>query len=165
MVRVEQGMLDAGIRLMRESVASFIGSGGYLILSEIQGYFARAYMKLEANDEALSALNEGLAIAERTGVLFRNAELLRLKGEIFLNDGSDEKAEALFRMALETARRQEAKSLVMRAAIRLAQLHQRKGNVEEARCLLCDVYGAFTEGFDTRELRMTRRMLAGRWDV
>jgi predicted ATPase len=159
MARVEHGIVDAGIRLMCEGMTSYADSGSYLVLPEFHGYFARTYMKLKANGEALAALEDGLAVAQRTGIVFRNAELLRLKGELMLESGDDEEAETLFRLALDTARRQEARMLMIRAAVPLAQMHHRKGQVDEARHLLCDVLGGFTESFETRELRTARRLL------
>ena len=68
-------------------------------------------------------------------------------------------AEACFRQALDVARRQQAKSLELRAAMSLARLWQRQGRRDEARQLLAEVYGWFTEGFDTADLREARALL------
>ena len=68
-------------------------------------------------------------------------------------------AEAAFRAALEVARRQGAKSPELQAATSLARLWQRQGRVEEARAILAPVYGWFTEGFDTRDLKDAKALL------
>jgi predicted ATPase len=87
--------------------------------------------------------------------------LYRLKGELLLTLSSEHHAEAetCFRQALEAARRQQAKSLELRGALRLSQLWQRQGKRDKARQLLGEVYGWFTEGFDTVDLKEAKALL------
>ena len=90
------------------------------------------------------------------------AELYRLKGELLLTRSAEHHAEAetCFYQASEIARRQQAKSLELRAATSLACLWQRQGKRPEARALLAPVYGWFTEGFDTADLQEAQALLA-----
>jgi predicted ATPase len=124
---------------------------------------------MERPEEGLSVLTEALAHAHTTGERFYEAELHRLQGELLLQSGGrapnsgvstlDEDAEACFRQALTVARRQEAKSLELRAAMSLSRLWQQEGKGDEARALLAPIYGWFTEGFDTADLREAKALL------
>jgi predicted ATPase len=90
------------------------------------------------------------------------AELYRLKGELLLQQTvvpDVQQAEACFHQALAIARRQQAKSLELRAAMSLARLWQRQGKRVEAYRMLVEVYGWFTEGFDTADLREAKALL------
>ncbi len=93
------------------------------------------------------------------------AELYRLKGELMLQSGVQslesrvQEAEECFQQAIEIARRQQAKSLELRAVTSLAQLWQQQGKTTEARELLAPVYNWFTEGFDTKDLREAKVLL------
>ena len=106
---------------------------------------------------------------EQTGERCYEAELHRQRGELLLlreakshsDQGSREQheAEACFQHALDVARRQQAKSLELRAALSLARLWQRQGKCAEAYDLLAPVYGWFTEGFDTADLQEAKALL------
>ena len=89
------------------------------------------------------------------------AELYRLKGELLLQHAVAQpgEAEACFQQALAVARRQQAKSLELRAAMSLGRLWQQQGRRTEARALLAPVYGWFTEGFDTADLQDAQILL------
>ncbi len=99
-------------------------------------------------------------VKARTDERFYEAELSRLKGEHLAHSpAAQEEAEAHMRQALEIARRQQAKSLELRAAMSLSRLWQQQGKGAEARQLLTEVYGWFTEGFDTADLQEARALL------
>src|SRR5262249_14485425 len=103
---------------------------------------------------------EGLEQARETSARYNEAELYRLKGELLLLVGSSHaEAEQCFRDALGIARRQSAKALELRAATSLSRLYSQHGKREDARRLLADVYGWFTEGFDTADLVDARTLL------
>jgi predicted ATPase len=112
--------------------------------------------------EGLEALAEALATLPKSGARWWEAELYRLKGELLLQHAvaQPEEAEACFQRALEIARRRQAKSLELRAAMSLARLWQHQGKGAAARQLLAEVYGWFTEGFDTADLQEARALLA-----
>ena len=102
----------------------------------------------------------GLALAG--GIGHQRIEILRrLRAELLhAAQGADDEVEAALTQALEIARSQEAKSLELRAAMSLARLWGEQGRADEARRRLGDVYGWFTEGFDTPDLRRARALLA-----
>ena len=89
------------------------------------------------------------------------AELHRLKGELLLmqNAGDSVEAEHCFQTAIEVARRQGGKSLELRATTSLARLLAKQGRRDEARAMLAEIYGWFTEGFDTADLKDAKRLL------
>ena len=111
--------------------------------------------------EGLEALAEALATLAKSGVRWWEAELHRLRGELLLQHAvaQPEEAEACFQQALAVARRQQAKSLELRAAMSLARLWQQQGKRAEAHALLAEVYGWFTEGFDTADLQEAKALL------
>ena len=99
---------------------------------------------------------EALLIAGRTGEHWFTAELNRHKGQLLLRQGHPETAEELYREALSIAVEQEAKLWELRAAVSLARLHRDQGRRAEARDLLAPVYGWFTEGFGTADLKESK---------
>ena len=110
-------------------------------------------------EEAVTQLDEALAIVERTGERWCMAELNRHKGQLLLRQGHPEAAEQLYRKALGIAEEQEARLWELRAAASLAQLRRDQGRRAEARDLLAPVYGWFTEGFDTPDLKEAKALL------
>jgi predicted ATPase len=110
-------------------------------------------------EEAVTLLDDGLQIAGRTRERWLEAELNRHKGELLLRQGYSEAAEDLYRKALSIAREQEAKLWELRAAASLARLRRDQGRRAEARDLLAPVYGWFTEGFDTADLKEAKVLL------
>jgi len=110
-------------------------------------------------EEAVTQLDEALQIVERTGERWFSAELNRHKGQLLLQQGHTEAAEELYRKALSFAREQEAKLWELRAAVSLARLCRDQGRHAEAHDLLAPVYGWFTEGFDTPDLKNVKALL------
>ena len=104
---------------------------------------------------------EALAHVARTGILFCEAEVHRLDGELRLacDPAATPAAEACFRRAIEIARAQQARSWELRAARSLARLWRDHGRRAEAHDVLAPVYGWFTEGFDTPDLREAKALL------
>jgi predicted ATPase len=122
---------------------------------------AEAYGKSGQAEEGLNVLAEALALVAKTGECWWEAELHRLTGELLLRYAVPEvpQIEARFQDALAVARRQQAKSLELRAAMSLSRLWQRQGKRAEACELLAPVCGWFTEGFDTADLCDARALL------
>jgi class 3 adenylate cyclase/tetratricopeptide (TPR) repeat protein len=112
-------------------------------------------------DEALELLAKGLDAAQATGERCYEAGLLRLKGELLVahRPARGHEAEACFQRSLAVAHEQEAKLFELRAATSLARLWRDQGKRDEARELLAPVYGWFTEGFDTRDLKEATALL------
>jgi predicted ATPase len=98
---------------------------------------------------------------ETTKEKWCEAEVRRMAGEIALLSGEPDaiKAQAHFERALEVARQQQAKSWELRASMSLARLWRDQGKVQQARELLAPVYGWFTEGFDTRDLKEAKALM------
>jgi predicted ATPase len=174
----EQGQVEEGIAQMQQGLAAFRAMGGAeLVRITHLPRLAVAYAKAGQVEEGLSVVAEALACVDKTGERFIDAELYRLKGQLTLQkfqvSGSKfqvanpqspipnphVEAEACFLRAIEIARRQQAKSLELRAATSLARLWQQQGRGVEARQLLAEVYNWFTEGFDTKDLQEAKTLL------
>jgi predicted ATPase len=112
-------------------------------------------------EAGLTLLTEALAVTNDKGERRWEAELYRLKGELLLAraTGQETEAETCFRQALDIACHQQAKSLELRAAMSLSRLWQRQGKRAAAHQVLAEVYGWFTEGFDTADLQEARALL------
>ena len=104
---------------------------------------------------------EALTIVEKTGQRYWEAELHRRKGELLLMQQGKNvgEAEGCFRKALEISRSQQAKSLELRASMSLSRLWQQQKKRYEARQMLSEIYGWFTEGFDTADLKEAKVLL------
>jgi predicted ATPase len=107
----------------------------------------------------LTLLVDALGVVERTGERLLEAELNRHKGRLLLRQGRSEAAEELYCRALNIAKEQGAKLWELRAAVSLARLRQDQSRQAEARNLLAPVYGWFTEGFDTPDLKEAEALL------
>jgi predicted ATPase len=122
---------------------------------------AEASAQVRQTAEGLEVLAEALATLDQSEVRLWEAELYRLRGELLLQQtvAQPEEAEVCFQQALAVARRQQARSWELRAAISLSRLWQQQGKRAEAHELLAPVYGRFTEGFDTADLREAKGLL------
>ena len=123
---------------------------------------AEAYGQGRRYDEGLAMLEEALALVDQSEERYWEAEIHRLKGALLLARSAAQQmeGEACLQTALAVARRQQAKSLELRAAVSLSRLWQRQGKCTEARKLLAPIYGWFTEGFDTADLQEAKALLA-----
>jgi predicted ATPase len=122
---------------------------------------ALAYADLGKFDDAWRYVGETMTVVETTKERWFEAEANRIAGEIALKlpKADPAKAEKYFECALAVARQQQAKSWELRAAMSMARLWRVQGKVQQARDLLAPVYGWFTEGFDTRDLREAKALL------
>ena len=129
---------------------------------------AEIHAKAGRAADGLSALNEAREICTRRGERYFEAEIYRLEGELRLQSTGEQpataaqrEAEACFEKALQSASGTGAKSLELRAATSLARLWQQQGKQAEARHLLAEIYNWFSEGFDTKDLKDAKALLAG----
>jgi TOMM system kinase/cyclase fusion protein len=154
-VLVEQGQGEEGIAQIRRGLNAWQATGAELTRPYFLSLLAEVYGKTGQAEEGLSVLAEALGIVHKTGQRIGEAELYRLKGELLLTQAApdEHQAETCFHQAINVARRQQAKSLELRAAISLSRLWQRQGKCEEARQILSEIYRWFTEGFDTADLQ------------
>jgi predicted ATPase len=120
---------------------------------------AGAYEIAGQVEEAVTLCHHALQIVERTGEHWFAAELYRHKGKLLWRQGHAEIAEELYRKALRIAVEQEAKLWELRAAVSLARLRRDQDRRAEARNLLAPIYGWFTEGFDTADLKEARALI------
>jgi predicted ATPase len=146
--------ISAGISALRTT-------GTTSIIPSHLSYLAKAHTELGQIDDAWRCIRDAIAAIETTKERWYEAEANRIAGEVTLKSPQPDaaKAEVFFERALAVARQQQAKSWELRAAMSLARLWQSQGKVQQARELLAPVYGWFTEGFGTRDLREAKALL------
>jgi predicted ATPase len=157
---VQQGRIEEGIALMRESVATLRKFGSELLFTIVFADLAAAYLSIGQLEQAAAALAEGYACVERNGEHWAESELYRMEGELLLMREPPDRAaaEARFQKAREVARRQQARSYELRATTSLARLWRNQGKARQADAALKDVYGWFTEGLETPDLKDAREI-------
>jgi predicted ATPase len=153
------GQVAEGISQLRKGMADTEAMGMHCYWSGTLRALAEAQAKAGRPGEGLATLDEALMLAEETEERYWDPELYRLKGELLMLQGEDAEAEASFLKAIDIARGQQAKSWELRATVSLCRLWQKQGKQEEARQALAEVYGWFTEGFDTPDLQEAQTLL------
>jgi class 3 adenylate cyclase/predicted ATPase len=157
-----QGQGEAGLAQLRQGLAAVRATGSALGVPYLCTVLADVCDRLGHPADALQALAEAHTWVEQHEERNWEAEVCRLRGVVLLRQTGTPpaEAEACFQRALDVARRQEAKSLELRAAMSLARLWQQQGKRAEAYDLLTPIYGWFTEGFDTADLQEAQALLA-----
>ena len=155
------GHAEEGRAQLQQGVAAYHATGMTGLRAYSLALLAEVCAQMEHTTEGLEALAEALATLTTSGHPWWEAELYRLRGALLLQRSAAqlEEAEACVQQALEVARRQQAKSLELRAAMSLSRLWQRRGQRQEAHDLLAPIYGWFTEGFATADLQEARGLL------
>ena len=177
----EQGQGEEGIAQMRQGIANWQAIGSEAYQTQMLVMLAESHGKMGQAEEGLDTLAEAHALRDKTGERWYEAELYRLAGELSLRMGEQETGrtgekeigvhspilplphsspEECFHKAIAIARRQSAKSWELRAVMSLSRLWQQQGKREEARQMLAEIYGWFTEGFDTADLKEAKTLLA-----
>jgi class 3 adenylate cyclase/predicted ATPase len=160
---IEQERYHDAIEAIQEGLSAHEEIHTSMFKPHSYALLAQAYAGCDRIDECLRVVDDALAIADQTAERWITPELLRLKGEVLIqNHGIREgaaAAEFCFEQALAIARGHEAKSWELRVATSLAQLWQKQGKHTEARELLAEVYNWFTEGFDTKDLQNAKALL------
>jgi predicted ATPase len=149
---------------MHQGLTAYRATGAEVRRPYYLALLAETYGKVGQPSKGLSVLAEALELVDRTDERWWEVELHRLKGELLLAQAGGrgpnvEEAEACFHQAGIVARQQQAKSLELRAAVSLGRLWRQQGKNAEAYDLLAPIYGWFTEGFDTPDLRQARALL------
>jgi tetratricopeptide (TPR) repeat protein len=156
---VHQGEPENGITQMRRSFTEAL-SLEHGLMSLWAAPLVEAYEKVGLVEEGLAAADEGLEAVDRAGGSLHESELYRLKGKLLFAQGVQvDEAETCVRRALDVARRQNAKSYELRAAVTMAQFLCDRGERREAHDLVALVYDWFTEGFDTPDLCEAKTLL------
>jgi predicted ATPase len=158
-VKVENGDVMEGISLLRSGASAVRATGAQWGMSYYITLLAKPCEMAGQIEEALTLMNEALQIADSTGERWLVAEMNRHKGQLLLRQGHSTAAEELYRKALSIAVEQEAKLWELRAAMSLARLRRDQGRLAEARDLLAPVYGWFTKGFDTADLKEAKALV------
>jgi len=157
---VEQGDRNEGIAQLRQALEDCSSMEILMFPTYSLALLAEAHSKAGQAKEGLIVLGEALERAHKSGERLHEAELYRINGELLLMQGAAEpKGEECFHQALEVARDQNAKALELRAAMSLSRLWQKQGKKEDARTLLGEIYGWFTEGFETADLKEAKVLL------
>ncbi len=156
-----KGRPEDGITQICEGLAACHAIGVELWRPYFLCLLAEAYMETGRIDDGLATLTEALAAADEHENHHNRAEIHRLKGELLLrqNAYSTVEAQRCFQRAIEIARTQSAKSWELRATTSLARLLGKQNRREEARTMLAEIYGWFTEGFDTADLKDAKALL------
>jgi predicted ATPase len=177
---IGQGQPEEAIEQIQQGLSGHKGTGTKLLRPHFLALLAEALSRANQAEAGLLVLEEALAAADHTGERYYQAELYRLKGELLRQQSTRRalsrattggrfvvdddplvfaKVEACFVHSIKIAQRQEAKSLELRAVMSIARFYQSQGKRDEARLLLAQIYGKFTEGFETIDLREAKALL------
>jgi len=188
-IEVQRGALVEGIAGITTGLSQYRAIGAQLNVPFFLSFLAEGYRRQGKLDEALQVVADALSLTATNLDVFWEAELYRLKGELTLAQSSvqrlassvkkgpktksdipqsafripqltaEAEAEACFQQAIEVARQQGAKLLELRAVMSLSRLWQQQGKTAAARQMLAEIYGWFTEGFDTKDLQEAKALL------
>jgi predicted ATPase len=155
------GKTSDAIQMITSGIAGWRSTGATVWLPWYSSLLATAYADFGRFDEAWRLIDESMRALETTEERWCEAEINRIAVELalMLPEPDAAKAEGFFERALAVARKQQAKSWELRAAMSMARLWRDQGKSDEARDLLAPVYGWFTEGFDTLDLREAKALL------
>jgi predicted ATPase len=155
-----QGQHTEGLAHMQQGLAAWRATGAGLLRSYWCALLAEVYGHVGQPQAGIDLLAETFPQMDKVGEQCWAAELYRLKGDLLLQAAADARqAEACFHLALNIARRQQARAWELRAAMSLSRLWQQHGKRKEAHELLTPLYGWFTEGFDTADLQEAKALL------
>jgi predicted ATPase len=158
-LQVNSGSVTGGLCLLRSGSTAHRATGAESLRPYLIALAASAHEIAGQIEEAATQLEDALQIVEKTGERWFAAELNRLKCQLLLRQGHPAATEEQYRKALSIARAQEAKMWELRAAAGLARLWHEQDRRAEARDLLAPIYGWFTEGFDTPDLKEAKALL------
>ena len=158
---IATGKASDAVHAMASASPGWRSSGSTAYASSAFSALSSAYADLGQFDEAQRYIAKAFTAVETTKETWCEADVLRTAGEIALMSHEEDaaKAESYFERALSVARKQQAKSWELRAAMSLARLWRDQGKVQQARELLAPIYDWFTEGFDTRDLKEAKALL------
>lgn len=148
-----------GIKLIETGIAGYRNAGAHLYTTTFHRWLASAHRQAGSYHQGFKQLDEATHIAVESEAYGDEGEIHRVRAELHVALNDPDGAEQSYRAALDASRRRQAKQWELRAATGLARLLADRGDAPEARALLGDVYGWFTEGFDTPDLRAARELL------
>ena len=155
------GKASDAVHVIASGITAMRSTGAKIFVPLHLSHLTRAYAELGQVDDAWRCIREAMTMIEAAKERVWEAEVNRVAGQMALKLPKPDaaKAEAYFERALAVARQQQAKSWELRASMSLARLWRDQGKVQQARELLAPVYGWFTEGFDTRDLKEAKMLL------
>jgi tetratricopeptide (TPR) repeat protein len=162
---IELNRMEEGIPELEDNIAAARATGYELGLTQSLAALGNGYAKVGRVRDGLSAVAEGLAVSEKNSERWFDAELYRIRGELFLKQDTHaepkakDEAESCFRQALDIARAQEARWWELRTTVSLARLLAKQCRSDEARSMLAEIYNWFTEGFETADLKDAKALL------
>jgi predicted ATPase len=150
-----------GIQMITSGITTYQSTGSRVYLSIFWSHLSNAYAQLAQFDDAWRCIGEAMTSVQTTNERWYEAEVVRITGEIALKlpHLGPSQAEEYFERALTVARMQQARSWELRAAMSMARLWRSQRKRNEGRDLVAPIYGWFTEGFDTRDLREAKTLL------
>jgi predicted ATPase len=154
-----EGRATEGITEASQALATYRSIGANVLQTLYLALLAEMYIVADQVDAGLEAVGEALAAVDETGERCLEADLYRLRAELLRMQGREAQAEADLYRALDVARSQEARWLELRAALSMSRLWRDQGEQGEAHRMLADIYGWFTEGFDTPDLQEAKALL------
>ena len=148
--------------MITSGITTYKSTGSRVYLPIFLAHLSRAYTEVGQFDDAWHCIGEALSAVETTKERWYEAEINRISGEIALQlpQLGSRQAETYFERALTIARAQQAKSWELRAGMSAARFWLDQGMREKANALLAPIYGWFTEGFDTHDLKQAKALLA-----
>jgi predicted ATPase len=159
--QVQRGQIEDGLAHIQQGVEAFRASGSVVTVPHHLGILANALLRAARVDEGLAVVEEGLQLARTNLDCYYEPELLRIRGELLLQQHATG-VEAAFREALERARAHGARSLELRAATSLARFWVRHGRTAPAQELLGGIYRSFNEGWKRPDLQAAGALLPER---
>jgi len=155
------GKASEAVHLITSGLPARASAGATVTVPSFLSYLAIGHAELGQFDEAWRRIEEAIATIKTTKERWFEAEAHRVAGELALNSAKSDRAKALchFQKAIAVARKQQARSWELRAAMSMARLWRDQGKPDEARDLLAPVYGWFTEGFETLDLKEAKKLL------
>ena len=157
--RAQLGRTSEGIALIRQGIAGLLATGTHIVIGIFTAYLAAAQRREGAIADALETVER--ALQANPEQLVSRPAMLTLRGELRLEQGQTELAEADFREAIALAQKMDAKMFELQATTSLARLLATQRRRDEARAMLAEIYGWFTEGFDTADLKDAKSLLDG----
>jgi predicted ATPase len=160
-VLVLTGKAADAVHMIASGITAWRSTGATVAVPWFLSHLTRAYAEIGQFDDARRCIGEAMTMIETSEERWCEAEVNRVAGELAMMPPESDaaKAEGYFERALAVARQQKAKSWELRAAMSLARLWRSQGKPQQARELLAPVYGWFTEGFDTRDLKEAKALL------
>jgi class 3 adenylate cyclase/tetratricopeptide (TPR) repeat protein len=158
-LETETGDATAALEIVQQNLEWWKASGGVLLVPYYYEMLARTQKDLGRQDDAAHSINTAIEWSERFGEKWLIGELHHYKGELLTGCGSYENQVACFESALNIAREQASRTLELRAATSLARIWSEKGDRQKALDLLAPLYGWFSEGFDTIDLKQSKALL------